>query len=129
MTEVLNQPSSPPDPTGRGLPQVVGADSRVTLADGRDVRVVQLNNAATTPPFERTLAEVREFLGCYGALHRGAGPRARATVEAVERAVGRICAFLGQPADNGLQGIREIGPGHPTNLPVGRHEARLARPF
>ncbi|HWN33352.1 MAG TPA: aminotransferase class V-fold PLP-dependent enzyme [Pseudonocardia sp.] len=102
MTEVLNQPSSLPDPTGRGLPQVVGADSRVTLADGRDVRVVQLNNAATTPPFEQTLAEVREFLGCYGALHRGAGPRARATVEAVERAVGRICAFLGQPADNGL---------------------------
>lgn len=102
MTDLLNQPSSPRNLTGRGLPRVLGADSRVTLADDREVRVVQLNNAATTPPFERTLAEVQEFLGRYGALHRGAGPRARATVEAVERAVGRICAFVGQPAGNSL---------------------------
>ncbi|MDT7594093.1 MAG: hypothetical protein QOG57_1245 [Pseudonocardiales bacterium] len=102
MTDLLNQPTSPTDPHRPGLPRVLGADSRTTLADGRDVRVVQLNNAATTPPFERTAREVQEFLGCYGALHRGAGPRARATVEAVERAVQRISTFIGQPDDNAL---------------------------
>jgi selenocysteine lyase/cysteine desulfurase len=64
--------------------------------------VVQLNNAATTPPFERTLREVGEFLGEYGALHRGAGPRARATVETVERALERVHRFVGQPAGNSL---------------------------
>jgi selenocysteine lyase/cysteine desulfurase len=42
------------------------------------------------------------MLGEYGALHRGSGPRARATVEAVEHAVGAIERFLGQPADNTL---------------------------
>ena len=66
------------------------------------MRIVQLNNAATTPPFERKVREVQEFLGWYGALHRGAGPRARATVEAVERAVRRIRSFIGQPEDNAL---------------------------
>ncbi|MGE3288105.1 MAG: aminotransferase class V-fold PLP-dependent enzyme [Pseudonocardia sp.] len=99
MTELLNPPTVPRDLT---MPPVLGADSRTVVADGREVRVVQLNNAATTPPFERTVAEVAEFLGNYGALHRGAGPRARSTVEAVERAIGRIERFLGQPEGNGL---------------------------
>jgi selenocysteine lyase/cysteine desulfurase len=102
VTDVVNEPTNPPELARLGLPRVLGTDSRCTLADGRDVRVVQLNNAATTPPFERTVREVQEFLGCYGALHRGAGPRARATVEAVERAVRRIRSFIGQPEDNAL---------------------------
>ncbi|WP_051341422.1 aminotransferase class V-fold PLP-dependent enzyme [Pseudonocardia spinosispora] len=102
MTDLLNDSLSPPGGDSRTLPRVFGTDSRTTLADGRDVRVVQLNNAATTPPFERTLRETEQFLGAYGALHRGAGPRARATVEAVEQALGRIQRFIGQPADNGL---------------------------
>lgn len=99
MTDAIREPSSQPQ---LELPRVLGADTRVTLADGRDVRVVQLNNAATTPPFERTAREVGEFLAGYGALHRGAGPRARATVEAVERAARRIRRFLGQPEANAL---------------------------
>lgn len=64
--------------------------------------VTQLNNAATTPPFVRTMQAVEEFLGCYGALHRGAGPRARATVRAVEPAQDRIRRFIGQPDGNAL---------------------------
>jgi selenocysteine lyase/cysteine desulfurase len=48
------------------------------------------------------MREVNEFLTEYGALHRGAGPRARATVETVERAIERIRTFIGQPAGNSL---------------------------
>jgi selenocysteine lyase/cysteine desulfurase len=102
VTDLVNQPASPSGGAQLGLPRVLGAGSVTTLADGRDVRVVQLNNAATTPPFERTVYEVQEFLGCYGALHRGAGPRARVTVDAVEQAVRRITAFIGQPEENAL---------------------------
>jgi cysteine desulfurase/selenocysteine lyase len=102
MPELLNHPVIPTGPMHTELPRVHGSDSRTRLADGRDVRVVQLNNAATTPPFARTLDEVQEFLGSYGALHRGAGPRARATVETVELAQHRIRSFVGQPAGNGL---------------------------
>lgn len=42
------------------------------------------------------------MLGEYGALHRGAGPRARATVDAVEAALDHLRSFLGQPDDNAL---------------------------
>ncbi|HEY1968847.1 MAG TPA: aminotransferase class V-fold PLP-dependent enzyme [Pseudonocardia sp.] len=102
MTDLLNQPARPDSAAGPGLPRVHGADSRTRLHDGRDVRVVQLNNAATTPPFASTLRAVEEFLGNYGALHRGAGPRARATVDTVELALQRIRSFIGQPSGNGL---------------------------
>lgn len=102
MTDLIDHSTSLPAPGTGVLPSVLGARSRARILDGRTVEVAQLNNAATTPPFERTVREVTEFLGEYGALHRGAGPRARATVEKVERAIDRIHRFIGQPADNGL---------------------------
>lgn len=81
---------------------MLGAGSTTVLPGSRVVPVTQLNNAATTPPFTRTVLAVQDFLGTYGALHRGAGPRARATVRAVEVAVDRIRRFIGQPAGNAL---------------------------
>lgn len=84
------------------LPRVFDAGAPVTLPDGRRVPVAALNNAATTPPLAAVVDAVVGMLGEYGALHRGSGPRARATVEAVEHAVGAIERFLGQPADNTL---------------------------
>lgn len=56
------------------LPQVVGSQLYTTLHNGKQARVIQLNNAATTPPFQKTLEAVNSFLETYGALHRGAGP-------------------------------------------------------
>jgi selenocysteine lyase/cysteine desulfurase len=102
VTELRNAEPGAPRPALEPLPAVLGTDTTTTLLDGRRVRVVQLNNAATTPPFEQTLREVDRFLAHYGALHRGAGPRARQTVRAVEEALDRIRRFIGQPADNVL---------------------------
>ncbi|NMO91445.1 aminotransferase class V-fold PLP-dependent enzyme [Actinomycetospora sp. TBRC 11914] len=84
------------------LPRVFDAGGPVALPDGRLVPVAALNNAATTPPLAVVVDAVVGMLGEYGALHRGSGPRARATVEAVEGAVAAIERFLGQPADNAL---------------------------
>ena len=69
MTELIDHSTSVPVPGAAALPRVLGARSRARLPDGRTVEVAQLNNAATTPPFERTVREVTEFLGEYGALH------------------------------------------------------------
>ncbi|HEY2204923.1 MAG TPA: aminotransferase class V-fold PLP-dependent enzyme [Pseudonocardia sp.] len=103
MTELLNDRAPAHSAAPPALPPVLGAaDSTATLLDGRRVRVAQLNNAATTPPFEHTAREVSRFLTRYGALHRGAGPRARETVRRVDEALSSIHRFLGQPADNGL---------------------------
>jgi selenocysteine lyase/cysteine desulfurase len=84
------------------LPEVVGSPAPVRLPDGRSVPVVPLNNAATTPPFRRTLAAVNEFLQTYGALHRGAGPRARATCRWVEESVATIRRFVNCPPSHAL---------------------------
>jgi len=77
------------------LPNIVGGHRMVTLTTGRQGRVVLLNNAATTPPFEQTLQEVTRFLQTYSALNRGAGPHASMTYAAVQEAVQTIRRFLG----------------------------------
>ncbi|MCD2197987.1 aminotransferase class V-fold PLP-dependent enzyme [Actinomycetospora endophytica] len=84
------------------LPRVFDTGSPVVLPDGRHVPVAALNNAATTPPLATVVDAVVGMLGQYGALHRGSGPRARATVEAVEYAIEAIERFLGQPPENTL---------------------------
>lgn len=79
----------------RELPEVAGNDTVVPVADGSARRIVQLNNAATTPPFRSTIEDVSTFLHRYGALHRGSGPHARATFDLVEDAIRTIRSFIG----------------------------------
>jgi len=61
---------------------------------GTNDRVIKLNNAATTPPFEGTMSAVQTFLQTYGALHRGAGPHATKTCLALEEAIQTIRRFI-----------------------------------
>jgi cysteine desulfurase/selenocysteine lyase len=89
-------------PAASAMPEVAGTDRLVELSTGTTSRVVQLNNAATTPPFRATIDVLTEFLERYGALHRGSGPHARATCEAVEGATADIRAFLGVSAEQSL---------------------------
>jgi cysteine desulfurase / selenocysteine lyase len=83
------------NPENALLPRVLRTESPVALAIGGSTHVTQLNNAATTPPLEVAIAAVNDFLRTYGALHRGSGPLARMTCEAVERALAQIRAFVG----------------------------------
>jgi len=74
---------------------VVGSNTYTDLISGNKVRVVKLNNAATTSPFLGTLNVLKPLFNSYGALHRGAGPHANKTVEMIERSLGTIREFLG----------------------------------
>src|SRR3989338_4761145 len=74
---------------------VVGSNTYTDLISGNKVRVVKLNNAATTSPFLGTLNGLKPLFNSYGALHRGAGPHANKTVEMIERSLGTIREFLG----------------------------------
>ena len=76
------------------LPKVVGTDDYIKLKNGKETKVVLLNNAATTPPFESTLKAVNEYLQTYGALHRGAGPHANITYQKAEEAIKVLRKFL-----------------------------------
>ena len=84
------------------FPKVMGTDAVITLKNGKKTRVILLNNAATTPPFESTLDTVCEFLKTYGALHRGAGPHANITYQKAERALGTLKKFLNTSDDHAL---------------------------
>ncbi len=77
------------------LTPIVGADAMCELDNGKRAKIVRLNNAATTPPFAATLQTVNTAMAQYGALHRGAGPLADATVRAVTDAIATIRSFFG----------------------------------
>ena len=76
------------------LSKIIGANNYIELPIGKFKRVVLLNNAATTPPFEVTLKTANKFLQTYGALHRGAGPHANITFKKVEEALIIIRKFI-----------------------------------
>lgn len=84
------------------LPKVVGTNDYIKLKNGKRARVILLNNAATTPPFEVTLKAVNDYLQTYGALHRGAGPHANITFQKAEEAVRILREFLGTSDDHAL---------------------------
>lgn len=76
------------------LPKVIGTNKKIKLHTGKTTRVVILNNAATTPPFEQTLKKVNNFLETYSAFHRGAGPHAQKTYEIVHESIEIIRQFV-----------------------------------
>jgi selenocysteine lyase/cysteine desulfurase len=43
------------------------------LLDGRLVRYINLDNAASTPPLQDVLDAIQQFLPHYASVHRGAG--------------------------------------------------------
>jgi len=52
---------------------ICGADTEVPIIDGRYVRGINFDNAATTPAFQSVLNEVMNFTPFYSSIHRGMG--------------------------------------------------------
>lgn len=80
------------------MPEVISTNDSVVV-DGTERKIVKLNNAATTPPFVKTLEVVKNFFESYGALHRGAGPHATKTYKAVQESIATIREFFHVRAD------------------------------
>jgi selenocysteine lyase/cysteine desulfurase len=72
----------------------VGIDERVPIATG-EVRYINLDNAATTPPLRAVLDAVLRMLRTYGSVHRGAGYKARTSTAAYDNAHRSIADFVG----------------------------------
>jgi len=73
----------------------------VCVGDGMlSVRYVNLDNAATTKPFQAVKERVDEALDTYGSVHRGAGQHSRCTTDAYERARQHIGEFVGASPEN-----------------------------
>ena len=52
---------------------IVGLNAKVPLINGQYVTSINLDNAATTPPFYAVLRDIEEFSPWYASVHRGAG--------------------------------------------------------
>ena len=78
--------------------QLVGIDARVPSRDGRLVRQIGLDNAATTPAMRAALDAAVACLQCYGSVHRGAGHNARTSTAAYDAARLALLRFVGADA-------------------------------
>nr|WP_243653586.1 aminotransferase class V-fold PLP-dependent enzyme [Pseudonocardia endophytica] len=86
----------------RALPTVVGDDLTVPLVDGRRVRYVDLDAAASTPPLRSVADHVADVLPYYGSVHRGAGHTSRVCTALLERARTDVARFVGARPDDAL---------------------------
>jgi len=86
--------------TAGGLMALAGGDLRVPLVDGRWVRHVNLDNAASSPALEQVAAAVDELLPYYGSVHRGAGYASVVTTEAYAGAREVVRACIGAREDD-----------------------------
>jgi cysteine desulfurase / selenocysteine lyase len=74
---------------------IVGIGSQVPLLDGRECSYINLDNAASTPAFDRVARRVSDFLPWYASVHRGTGFKSQLSTHAYERAHERVLRFLG----------------------------------
>lgn len=59
--------------------RILGLDTPVRLQSGEMVPAINLDNAATTPPFIDVAKDIQEKLGCYGSIGRGKGQKSEAS--------------------------------------------------
>ena len=52
---------------------VVGIDQKVPLLNGREIRYIYLDNAASTPTLKPVLKSLNDFMEWYSNIHRGTG--------------------------------------------------------
>ncbi len=74
---------------------LVGIDQPVPLLDGRFAPYVNLDNAASTPPFRSVVDAIDQFLPFYSGVHRGTGYKSRLSTATFERARELVGEFLG----------------------------------
>ena len=75
--------------------RIVGIDREIPLLDGRRVRYVSLDNAASTPAFTDVMETIERFIPYYSSVHRGTGFKSRLSTTAYEQAHEIIARFVG----------------------------------
>ena len=54
---------------------IIGLDAPVTLGDGTQAPLINLDNSATTPSFKAVFEAIRSGLDYYGSIGRGKGQK------------------------------------------------------
>lgn len=106
-----------PSATIEPLLDVVGANLSVPLLDGRRVRYVNLDYAATAPALRTVAERVAHVLPFSGSVHRGAGLPSQASSRLYEAARARVSTALGARPDDHVVFVRNTTDA--TNLLAG----------
>ncbi|HRO25486.1 MAG TPA: aminotransferase class V-fold PLP-dependent enzyme, partial [Promineifilum sp.] len=75
--------------------RILGLDHEVPLLDGRRVPYVNLDNAASTPPFIDVVRAIEAFMPYYSSVHRGTGFKSRLSTVAYDQAHEIVGRFVG----------------------------------
>ncbi|HZQ28347.1 MAG TPA: aminotransferase class V-fold PLP-dependent enzyme [Acidimicrobiales bacterium] len=84
------------------LAALVGADTTVPVVDGRRVRYVNLDYAASAPALMEVAEAVGELLPWYASVHRGAGYKSLVSTAVYEEARSAVAAFVGARPDDAV---------------------------
>ena len=79
---------------------IVGADTKVRLEDGRYVKAINFDNAATTPPLRSVMDAVCCYAPWYSSVHRGKGHKSVYSSEVYEKAREMVKRFVGSDGDD-----------------------------
>ncbi|KPK59527.1 MAG: hypothetical protein AMK73_08580 [Planctomycetes bacterium SM23_32] len=79
---------------------VAGLDRRAPLIDGGERTYVNLDNAATTPPFTPALDCLADFFHWYSSVHRGSGFKSLLSTHVYERCREVVGEFVGADPDH-----------------------------
>ena len=80
--------------------RIVGADREVPLLGGARRPYVNVDNAATTPPFREVVECVTEFLEWYGSVHRGTGAKSRVSTQCYDHCREVVAEWVGADLDH-----------------------------
>ena len=78
---------------------ILGVDEPVPTLEGRLLPYVNLDNAATTPPFVTVMDAIERFLPYYSSVHRGTGYKSRLSTRVYEEARDTVGRFVGADAE------------------------------
>jgi len=76
-----------------------GLETPVTLDSGHETIAINLDNAATTPPYKQAMAEIDEQMKMYGSIGRGKGQKSAHTTDVYVDAREAIKDFVGANDD------------------------------
>lgn len=78
---------------------IVGVDEKIPLENGRFVKGIHFDNAATTPPFKSVLKAIEQFAPWYSSVGRGKGYKSVQSTEVIERTRSSVLSFVGGSED------------------------------
>lgn len=77
-----------------------GVDSLVKLKNDKEVPAVNLDNAATTPPFQAVVDEIQDSLEYYGSIGRGTGQKSTISTQNYVKARETTLDFVSADKNN-----------------------------